>query len=113
MWTTIFIILAIILVVALILAFMRGVGKQIMAYEESLEFQSHEPKVYKYKTLFDAKLIELGVKEKWDANFEAQEKDWPLDPLEETNCFMDFIVRSFEWEKTTEGEEFWSEISKM
>jgi hypothetical protein len=70
MWTAI-IILAVVFVIFRF-AFMRGVGRQNAAYEEALEFESHEPKGYKYKTPFDDKLIELGVKEQWDANWEKQ-----------------------------------------
>lgn len=119
-----FIIFAILAVVAFIvfaLIFMY----QLRTYEKPLEQETHEDmafceaveepfskdKVYKYQTPFDDKLIELGVKEKWDANREALLRSDYIIPLK-TDSFFEFIDFSFFWSTSVEGFDFWNEISK-
>lgn len=83
--------------------FMRGLAKQREAEEKAFK-----KKVYKYQLPFDAKLIELGVKEKWDHN---REHFGFKNINVTTTSFGGFISSSFDWNKTSEGSEFWKNIS--
>ena len=107
----VFIIFAILAVVAFII-FAFVFMYQLRTYEEPLEQETPEVYSYKYQTPFDDKLIELGVKEKWSANY-ARRGSWPSEILFPSgNAFNDFIDRSFDWKSTPEGFAFWNEISK-
>lgn len=105
-----FIIFAILAVVAFII-FAFVFMYQLRAYEKPLEQETAEVYPYKYQTPFDDKLIELGVKEKWDTNREALLQSDYIIPLKLDN-FSEFINFSFFWSTSVEGFDFWNEISK-
>lgn len=104
--------------VVFIFTFMRAVGKQ-NAFDKALEGAFLNAKVYKYQTPFDDKLVELGVKEKFDNNLQirlnrvaGKYEELVLRDILESTTFSKLVYRSFNWSKTPEGHEFWLEISK-
>lgn len=70
------------------------------------------------KELID-KLKELGVHEQWEKNvrMDAIDAQIPFDSrcshlLNEDLDWEDFLICSFPWKFTDEGEDFWDKISK-
>ena len=105
-----FIIFAILAVVAFII-FAFVFMYQLRSYEEPLEQETPEVYPYKYKTPFDDKLIELGVKVQWDAAWEEQGRgDGDVDHYKGTS-FCVFIMASLSWPASREGFDFWNDIS--
>ena len=104
-----FIILAILAVVAFII-FAFVFMYQLRTYEKPLAREMPEAYPHKYQTPFDDKLIELGVKEKWDTNREALFQSGYIIPLKLDN-FSEFINFSFFWSTSVEGFDFWNDIS--
>ena len=105
-----FIILAILAVVAFII-FAFVFMYQLRTYEKPSEHEMPEAYPYKYQTPFDDKLIELGVKEKWDDAWEEQGSgNDDVDHFKGTS-FCGFIMMSLNWTTSKEGFGFWNEIS--
>ena len=106
-----FIIFAILAVVAFII-FAFDFMYRLRTYEKSLEQETPKVYPYKYQTPFDDKLIELGVKEKWDSNWENQGRAGDCAEHYAEGSFEYFIGVSFDWDKTEDGTSFWYKISK-
>ena len=98
--------------IVLSVVMLRALGRRKEAYEkiESME-------AYKYKTKFDDKLIELGVKDRWAFNLSQQcEKDdvevsWRLAWVEKQKTFHLFLAGSFQWDRSLEGFNFWYKLA--
>lgn len=112
-----FIIFAILAIVAFIV-FAFVFMYRLRTYEKPLEEETPEVYPHKYQTPFDDKLIELGVKEKWDANLEAfltsghETSLWEYHrrQAEKELDWLTFICVSFLYKETPEGEDFWKEL---
>ena len=106
-----FIIFAILAVVAFII-FAFVFMYQLRTYEKPLAHEMPEAYPYKYQTPFDDKLIELGVKEKWDAAWEEQGRGNADVDQYKGMSFCVFIMASLSWPASKEGFDFWNEISE-
>ena len=64
------------------------------------------------KKEFKDQLIKFGAYEKWLANYEKFGEENTIEELNKMETFEFFILVSFVWAKTTEGQEYWCDISK-
>jgi len=72
---------------------------------------------YTFKQEFEDKLNQLGVKEQFIANIVQEEGEETavesFNKLNEKETFEEFIMAAFIWGKSTEGIDFWENISKQ
>lgn len=70
-----------------------------------------------FKKEYDDKLIELGIRDKFVANIEA-DKEYQRKPktilkaINSQEAFEFFVSFAFYWDSTPEGEDFWRTISE-
>jgi hypothetical protein len=72
----------------------------------------------KLKPEHESKLKELGIYKKFIKNVEnVNKKCYKITPMKydytKYDNFMELIFRSFQWNKSHEGHDFWSNISKQ
>lgn len=65
----------------------------------------------KIKTIYIERLKAFGVYDQWLANIKAlNPNDSKIEYIQKSDSFSTLINRSFSWQDTTEGADFWLEI---
>jgi hypothetical protein len=76
----------------------------------------------KIKKIFEKKLKELGVYDEFISNLEnnlklnyqgKNEAEIKIKELNSRHCFSLFVLSSFIWKNTPEGNDFWENISEQ